>query len=492
MKWVLWLLVVWVWSGCARRPPEAVEHDVVSLENREIAPTAEVEVEVEIEARPAPRKIPGRIDWVGIGATAGPSATQISIEDELLAIERRFGGDDGLLYFAGGPGTRGVQASDRSTDGDTLLITLGDLFGAVTDRRTHYRPLRIEPHGPATRVAISDGLAHALAPSERPLVIWLAGHGAEVENLADAEVTTWGGGVWSRADLETLLLASRRPVRLIGTQCYGAGFAEALFAREDSCGAFAAVWTLPASGCDPSPEAARTSYGAFLLGALDTAKDLDGDGRVGLSEAHVAAVLQVDGIDVPVLSSQHLLYTQVDEEPELSPSPEAEGLFEEQAIVAAAELATGVKPSELADAITAAQAEYEEAGRQYDETAAREGEALARARAGVLARWPELEDPWHPDFMATLTRDREAIAAHIRSDPTVEAWLVSNELGLNALDFFSQTERGLRELVRFEIGLGTQRRAEYARLREPELYERFQRLRACEREPLPKPPSRTP
>lgn len=474
-----WAVVV---AGCAGPPAT----DAQSLENRDIAQAAEV------ESKPAPRKIPDRIDWIGIGATAGPSATQISIEDELLEVERRFGADRGVLYFAGGAGTRGVQASGRSTDGDTLLITVGDLFGAVTDRRTHYRPLRLEPHGPATRASISGGLAHALAPGEAPLVIWLAGHGAEVESLVDAEVTTWGGGAWSRADFETLLNASRRPVRLIGTQCYGAGFAEALLAREDSCGAFAAVWTLPASGCDPSPDAARTSYGAFLLASLDTARDLDGDGKVGLSEAHVAAVLQVDGIDVPVLSSQHLLYTEVEDEPELSPSPEADGLFEEAALLTEAEARLGVKASELSAAILAAQEAYEEAGRQDDEVAQRELEANAEARASLLSRWPELEDPWHPDFAASLAKEREAIARHLRTDPLVEAWLVATEERANSLDYFAQCERRLRALVRFEIALGTMRRAAFARERTPTLHERFQRLRACERRPLPAISSRNP
>jgi hypothetical protein len=492
MRWGVGLVVA-LSAACSSRSVETSVKGPESLENRDNGAMADGEaakaIATDAVGAVVTRRIPERIDWVGIGATTGPSMNQLSIEDELLAVEQRFGGNHGLLYFAGGPGSRGVQVAGRSADGDTLLLTLGELFGAATDRRTHYRSLRLEPHGPATRDAIHDGLAHALSPSSRPLLVWLAGHGGEVEELADAEVGTWGGGVWSRADLESLLSASRRPVRLIGTQCYGAGFAEALLSREDSCGAFAAVWTLPASGCDPSPDAARTSYGPFLLRAIESARDLDGDGRVGLSEAHVAAVLQVDGIDVPILSSQHLLYTKIEEEPELSPSPDGDGLFEEAALLDEVEARLGVKPFELSAAITAAQEAYEDAGRQDDEVAERELEASASARASVLSRWPELEDPWHPDFAPTLERDREAIARHLRTDPVFEAWLVATEARANSLDYFSQCERHLRALVRFEVALGTMRRAALARERMPSLYERFLRLRACEREPLP---SRTP
>lgn len=493
-------LVLW---GCGRPteptagPLESrdIAARVESLEDQDITRTGESGETGETGEREAvtaaseqvvpERAIPDEIAWVGIGATAGPSLTQLSIEDELLEVERKFGPGRGLLYFAGGPGTRGIQTSGRdgAYKNDELLQNLGDLFGAVTDRRTHYRALRLNPHGPATDEAIKAGLAHALGESNRPLLLWLAGHGAEVDDLADAEVGTWGGGALTRSDLEVLLTASQRPVRFIGTQCYGAGFAEALMSLQDACGAFAAVWTLPASGCDPSPDAARTSYGTHLLALLETARDLDGNGRIGLSEAHVAAVLKVEGIDVPVLSSQHLLYNLVEEPAEISPSAD-DGLFEEHALLAALEETLGVKASDLTARMVEVHEAYELAAQADDEAADRESEATVAARASVLARWPELEDPWHPDFMVTLEHDRKAIAEHFLRDQVLDAWLVATEKRAGTLDDFAQTERLLRALARFEVALGTMRRAAFAREREPGTYELFMRLRACERAPL--------
>jgi hypothetical protein len=54
-----------------------------------------------------------------------------------------------------------------------------------------------------------------------------------------------------------------------------------------------------------------------------------------------------------------------------------------------------------------------------------EDEAYRAAAADVLARWPVLDDPWHPEFSATLERARPAIESHLETSETYAAYLAA-------------------------------------------------------------------
>jgi hypothetical protein len=58
--------------------------------------------------------------------------------------------------------------------------------------------------------------------------------------------------------------------------------------------------------------------------------------------------------------------------------------------------------------------------READEEAARaaddEDDAYASLRIALLERWPVLDDPWHPDFAATVRDHRDAIRAFLRNE----------------------------------------------------------------------------
>jgi hypothetical protein len=59
------------------------------------------------------------------------------------------------------------------------------------------------------------------------------------------------------------------------------------------------------------------------------------------------------------------------------------------------------------------------------ESARREDDESGAWRAAmgvVLSRWPVLNDPWHPDFAATLADERDAIARFLDEAPEVVAW----------------------------------------------------------------------
>ena len=48
-------------------------------------------------------------------------------------------------------------------------------------------------------------------------------------------------------------------------------------------------------------------------------------------------------------------------------------------------------------------------------------------RAALLGRWPVLDDPWHPDFPATVSEHRAAIRDFLRTSPEARAYRAADE-----------------------------------------------------------------
>ena len=110
------------------------------------------------------------------------------------------------------------------------------------------------------------------------------------------------------------------------TACYGGGFAGVAFqdahasagaASADLCGLFATSPEHESNGCDPNPDRqAQEGYALHLLHALrghdrdgEAAPgiDLDGDGQVGMLEAHTRARIASRSIDLPSTTSERFL-----------------------------------------------------------------------------------------------------------------------------------------------------------------------------------------
>lgn len=477
-------------SAATPAPPPATSTDSTtpadSITPTDTTATPEVTATPE-PPPPEPRPLPASVSFIALGATSSPSMTQLSIEEELAAVEALLGPDQGLLVFAGGVGTRGIQVADRDPP-DRLLELLGTLAQASTDHSTRLTPLTLRPHFAATRAGVTAAWGLAAA-GDGPLTLWLAGHGEQVERPEDAAVALWGGAAFTQAELAELLGATRRPLTLIATQCYGAGFAEALPPGEAMCGAFASVWDLPASGCDPSPDAPRKSYGTHLRAALTdiAGADLDGDGRVSLAEAHVQAVIAVDGIDVPVLSSQHALLREVDVDHEGTAERRlVEGGIpagtprEERRIIESLTARLELRVDELDGALALASVELEKALDEDDAQRRRTDEAAAAVRALLYARWPALEDAWHPDFRAVLDSQREAVTAFLRASPEVLDWDGERDRLAVTSDLAYTRELAARRLERAVLNLDVAR--SLARLPTGSAARsHFDAKRACER-----------
>jgi hypothetical protein len=362
----------------------------------------------------------------------------------------------------------------------------------------------IDVDGPATAASVWEVLRRALGEGNAPLLVFLGGHGLPGETPIDNTLGLWASSSVSAGELASLLGESARPTHLVVTTCYSGGFAEIAFregaaelgaAPHPHCGLFAAPWDLEASGCDPDPDRARQEGYAIhffnaLAGrdrdkkALDRASlDLDDDGRISLLEAHTRVRIASAGPDVPTTTSERWLRQALAGDPPPAGDAPDVSLPEEAAVVAALGESLGLagheadaraKYQHLEDTITV----LDERLRQAQ---AAEDLAFAQAAADILARWPVLDDPWHPEFRATLDANETALARHFAESESYVAYLAARE-AVDRLDReLADRRTAAAPLERLVRALETVALARALARRGGPAWDRYQALLACER-----------
>ncbi len=377
--------------------------------------------------------------YVAIGGGSSPDNTEVSLEQDLALAQQALPGP-GALLFAGGRDSLSVRTVSDQPATDELLVRLGELFAPRVEHRSQFRAPQLQA-GPASLAAVRAELTAALSHGDGPLLVYIAAHGEQGDQARDNAVVLWGGGSLSVEALARLQAAHPRPLRLISASCFSGGFAELAFAGADPangparaprCGLFAGTWDRETSGCDPDPDRRnQEGYSLHLLQALrgrdrdgtplrSGELDLDGDGHISLLEAHTRAVIAAESIDVPTTTSErYLRAVQTRPEGRL----ERALLPEVAAVIDRLGARLGL-PSERA-----ARARWDEADRRLNQLDQRLDDSDQRAQrsfgelsARLLARWPVLDDPYHPQFAPTLARDREQIEHALADWPEAQRY----------------------------------------------------------------------
>ncbi len=446
--------------------------------------------------------------WIGIGGGSVPELNQVSIEQDLALAREVFG--PGKLLFAGGPGADGVQVLDPEPRGAPLRRRLAGIFAPRQGRDAHYRKTTLPVDAPATVQHAVGEIETILARTDVPpanagaVLLYFAGHGEQGETPVQNLVRLWGQGALTVADLAKTLdtAPAGREVRVVMTTCFSGGFAELVFASGDAakgpskttrCGLFASPWDLEASGCDPDPNRRQHhGYGIYFLNALKNKDregrplaaseiDLDGDGAVSLLEAHTRVRVASVSADVPTTTSERWLRFVG-----LVAGPTAQvRLPEEDAVIAAMAQRTGLvgREHESTALLANAQQAWEEASLDLRDARAAEDDAFRALAGDLLARWPVLDDPWHPDFEATLARHTAAIEAHLDSSEAYRRY----EDAVTAVDRLDAFAAGLRAkaapLERLARALKNKELAGRLKAAGGSDWAVYERLLACERGP---------
>jgi hypothetical protein len=438
--------------------------------------------------------------YLAIGGGSTPEYTEVSLEQDMLLAKQVLPGP-GTMFFAGGADAVSVRSTNPLADGSTVLARLGDLFAPRAGRQSQYRRTTLSA-APATLANIDQALTRALENGKDPLLVYVAAHGEQGDRARENYVDLWGGDMLSVKRVAEIHEAHPRPLRMLVASCYSGGFGDLAFANADPargpsraprCGLFAGPWDRQTSGCDPNPDrGAQEGYSVHVLHALlgqdrngktlpSTEIDFNGDGRIGLLEAHTRARIVSASIDVPTTTSERYLR----EVEHRRGNPSAAALPEDAAVVALLGKRLGLP--------TRAKAEqrWKELSAKLDALDERLGSAdTARDRAisklsgELLGRWPILDDPYHGEFAATVQKNGKAITAVL--DSSADA-LELNEVDeqVEAIDAqLRELEPQEAQVLRLLRAYETLSLAASLKARGGPTYQYYRSLLECERAPL--------
>lgn len=459
------------------------------------------------ETSPRPPATSPRADvrWIAAAGGQVPELNQVSLEQDLALAAETFGGP-GTVLFAAGPGAPVVQVLAKPRTTEDPAAKLADLFAPRGGRDATYRAPELAVDGPATAQSVSAALEAAVRSPGPPLLLYLGGHGNRGPTDAENTVGLWGQSQLDAIDLAALLRDTARPVQIVATTCFSGGLAELAFADANAeagpfpgevCGLFAAPHDLEASGCDPNPDrAAQEGFGLHFLRALAGKTkdgtsvpmgeiDFDGDGTIGAREAHAYVRIHSGAFDVPTSISERWLEA-------VAPGPGAPradvDLPEENAVIAALskELALVDEVERARIRLRDIEAKIETRGESLARAQESEDAAYRAAAADVLARWPVLDDPWHPEFAPTLARNIDALREHFASAESYAAYVAARD----EVDRLSTQIFDLRAKAapyeRLTRSLEYRRRAARLAAAGGAEWERFEMLRRCELQPSPR------
>lgn len=445
------------------------------------------------------------VRWIAAAGGQVPELNQVSLEQDLALAKDTFGGG-GTVLFAAGAGAPVVQVLTASSPPSDPASLLADLFSPRGGRDSTYRAPQLQVDGPATAQSVTAALEAAIRKPGAPLVLYFGGHGHRGPTDAENAVGLWGQSQLTAIDLAALLRDTPRPVQIIATTCFSGGLAELAFADADPqrgafsgdvCGLFAAPHDLEASGCDPNPDrAAQEGFGLHFLHALAGQTrdgttlaprdiDFDGNGTIAPREAHAYVRIHSEAFDVPTSVSERWLEA-------VAPGPGAPRtpvVFpEENAVIAALGRKTGLVDElerarlHLRDVEAKIEAKNEALARAQDD----EDRAYRRAAGEILARWPVLDDPWHPQFSTMLASNIDAVREHFASAESYAAYGAARE----EVDRISGDMFDLRANAapyeRLARALQYRRRAARLAAQGGPDWDRFELLRRCELRALPR------
>ena len=366
----------------------------------------------------------------------GPEGNQASLEAQASALSKAVAPSQPVVLFAGPKGKhRTVQVLARDADEVGALLALAFDHKNLID--VTYRQPRLQSHGAATAEALLSHLERAAAAGRSFIGLGL-GHGSLFDDGKQVRLDLWGPPssalTAQRLTDELARMRPKAPVAFVLGQCHSGGFTEVALQRADAGDAVCVLAAIPrdreASGCTPdiSDPSAR-SYMAMIAEALSSPRaDLDRDRRVSLAEAHAYARIEDLTIDVPVSTREAFLRRAMGDKPPSLDRVVIDKLIRrapptERAVLT--RLRPRTKPNtrvaDVSAQLEAMDAKLTELDRAIADLERKRGDLQSKLRSRVIARWPELGNPYHRASRTLLAGGAPEVVAVIRASPELKA-----------------------------------------------------------------------
>ncbi len=442
--------------------------------------------------------------WVAIGGGSSPANNEISMEDDLLLFRQVFDPQRGTMLYSGGPHTRTVRVLGTRRP-DPVRSTLAWLMSDNGANFGSFRATRLRGIHAASVSNVLKALTHANQTSTGgPTTVFVATHGDRGASPWDTGIALWGNDILTVADLAQFLSNQHQapPQQWIVNSCYAGGFAELMFddvgqertpSQGPRCGVYATTWDRESTGCDPNPDRnAHHTYGRYLLEALrghdvdghvrTSDIDLDGNGQIGLAEAHAYVRLTLPTRDVPTSSSDRFLRIHASHEDDDTLSVgELEENWLIQHMVRRLNLDRVHAYHQAKEQLAMLKKQIVQNENKYEQLAEEEKALASHAASVILNRWPMLENPWDPDFENTLRNHRLLIAQTISREDSVRS-------GVTLRHEMSKVEENIHALhvraapyERLTQALESIRLAGNLQTSNPSAWRSYQEILACER-----------
>lgn len=457
-----------------------------------------------------------------IGGGYSPKGNQVSLEKNVLLFQRVLKAIPSEIvrndvYFADGNDDGKdliVHDRDRLPEANRLMA---EIFGKTESLglsfRNHQVPNVNGPSEPKTVRKWFRDIGSQMHAGDR-LLLYVTAHGGRSRDSKrdhETSIAMWNQSSLKMSELAQLLdgMDSDVDVVMVMVQCYTGGFSHLIYqggdpanglADQNRVGFFATVHDRPAAGCTPDVnEANYKEYSTYFLAAyLGTDRmgkkierpDYDGDGRISLEEAHAYTILNADTIDLPVKTSGEFLREESrfgkGDEDLLRNDEEYDVVLKYASPI---QLVLLRKLSDKLDLtgkyrIDDAWRRSRSDRRRRSPTRRSSNGARSRIASDLLAKWPELKNPFNPLVTELLTSRQEEFLNEVRSHPQFEKY--QNEVSSQGSEANSQTakvhyERFLRVVDNVLLGENLRR------LKQPAKLLQYESLIAAERQELLSP-----
>ncbi len=279
--------------------------------------------------------------FLTVGGGYAPYGNQVSLEknvqffQRVLAKTRPDSPLHHILFADGKRPDRDLQYRAAKDDAHPAVKLIAELFGEADSSDIRYRDHSVAgvlaAATPDNLLKELRGLAAKLQAGDR-LVLYYTGHGGESydeQRPRNTLLAMWDEENLSQSEFTAMLDEFRPGVKvvLVMVQCHSGGFAHTIFSGGDPslglasrarCGFFSQLHNRASAGCTADVnEADYQEYSSFFwaalaqedrMGAPVEDADYNADGIVSLAEAHAYAMIASDTIDVPIRTSDALLW----------------------------------------------------------------------------------------------------------------------------------------------------------------------------------------